>query len=408
MLKSLMAIGALLVATALLYAGNGLQGTLLSVRGDLEAFSTGVLGILVSAYYIGFIAGCRIVPSIIGAVGHIRTFVALASVASSSALAHALIVDPVAWSVLRVVSGFGFAGLAMVLESWINERATNQNRGTLLSIYRIVDLGAITVGNALLGVADPEAFHLFALVSILISLGLVPLALTRSEAPAVPQSVRLDLGRLYAVSPVGAAGGLVTGLANAAFWGLGPVFAQRLGYEPATVGAFMGISIFGGALFQFPVGWISDRVDRRKVVLIAVLLGVVSAIGLAVLASQSVLFLFGLGFVFGALILPTFGLCAAHANDVTDRGDEVATNGGLLLLHGIGAVVGAVAGAAVMSLGPPEALFGYIATVYFVFAVFVVFRVFARAPVADADKTPFVPSPKSPSTDIGDEVDPAA
>ncbi|MEM6947525.1 MAG: MFS transporter [Pseudomonadota bacterium] len=403
MLKTIAAISALLLATGFLYAGNGLQGTLLSVRGDLEAFSTTLIGLLMSAYFAGFILGCRMVPAIIGSVGHIRTFVALASIASASALAHALIIDPFIWASLRVVTGFAFSGLAMVLESWINERATNKNRGQMLSIYRIVDLGSVTLGNALLGFASPETFHLFALVSILISLALVPLALTRSEAPAPLHSAKLDLTRLYAVSPVGAAGALTTGLANAAFWGLAPVFVQRSGYEPAIVGAFMSVSIVGAALFQFPLGWVSDRIDRRKVILFTATLGILSALSLAFFSARSVNFLFGAGFLFGGLIIPTFGLCAAHANDHAARGDEVATSGGLLLLHGVGAVVGAFAGALVMSFGAPAWLFVYIASVYGTFAAFVLVRMGARAPVPGEAKSSFVPVPKSPSTDFSED-----
>ncbi|MHA7901382.1 MAG: MFS transporter [Henriciella sp.] len=399
MLKSLGAIAALLLATAFLYAGNGLQGTLLAVRGDIENFSTTTIGLLTSAYFAGFIAGCRMGPGMIKSVGHIRAFVALASIASSSALAHALIVEPITWAVLRATTGFAFAGLAMVLESWINERATNANRGQLLSIYRIVDLGALTIGNALLGFASPDNFVLFAFVSILISIALVPVALTRSSAPAPLASAKLDLAKLYKVSPVGAAGALATGLANAAFWGLAPVFVQRIGYETATVGAFMSVAIIGGAIFQFPLGWMSDRIDRRKVVFGAVLLGIGAAVSLALFGGASQTSLFVTGFLFGGLIIPTYGLCAAHANDHAEPGEAVATSGGLLLLHGLGAVAGAFIGAAIMAFAAP-ALFFYIAVVYGAFLVFTALRMVAREAIAEDEKVAFVPAPRSPSTSV--------
>ncbi|MCR9269385.1 MAG: MFS transporter [Hyphomonadaceae bacterium] len=399
MFKSLGAIAALLLATAFLYAGNGLQGTLLAVRGDIENFSTTTIGLLTSAYFAGFIAGCRMGPGMIKSVGHIRAFVALASIASSSALAHALIVEPITWAVLRATTGFAFAGLAMVLESWINERATNANRGQLLSIYRIVDLGALTIGNALLGFASPDNFVLFAFVSILISIALVPVALTRSSAPAPLASAKLDLAKLYKVSPVGAAGALATGLANAAFWGLAPVFVQRIGYETATVGAFMSVAIIGGAIFQFPLGWMSDRIDRRKVVFGAVLLGIGAAVALALFGGVSQISLFVTGFLFGGLIIPTYGLCAAHANDHAEPGEAVATSGGLLLLHGLGAVAGAFIGAAIMSVAAP-ALFFYIAVVYGAFLVFTALRMVAREAIAEDEKVAFVPAPRSPSTSV--------
>lgn len=398
MIKSLGAIAALLLATAFLFAGNGLQGTLLAVRGDMEAFSTTLLGLLVSAYFAGFILGCRVVPIWIKGVGHIRVFVALASIASSSALAHALIVEPITWAVLRAITGFAFAGLAMVLESWINERASNANRGQLLSVYRVVDLAAVMIGNALLGAASPSSFSLFALVSILISIALVPVALTRSVAPAPLASARLNLVKLYKVSPVGAAGALTTGLANAAFWGLAPVFVQRIGYTPATIGAFMSVAILGAAIFQFPLGWISDRIDRRKVILASTSLGIIASVVLAFGGGISVQFLFASGFFFGGLIIPTYGLSAAHANDLAQPGEAVSTSGGLLLLHGLGAVVGAFIGAAVMSFGQPTALFLYIAGVYALFFVFTLLRTVVRKPVSESEKATFGTSPKSPTS----------
>jgi len=182
--KSIAGIAALLIATAILISGNGLQGTLLPVRANLEAFPAGLIGTMMSGYFVGFILGCRTVPALIQRVGHIRVFLALASVASASTLLHVLFVNVWLWALLRAVTGFCFAGLSMVLESWINERVTNENRGRILSVYRMVDLGALTLGNLLLGTANPAGFELFALVSILVSLALVPVALTRGPCTA--------------------------------------------------------------------------------------------------------------------------------------------------------------------------------------------------------------------------------
>ncbi|WP_084398798.1 MFS transporter [Henriciella aquimarina] len=398
MFRSIATIASLLLATAILYAGNGLQNTLLAVRGDLEGFPTAVIGALTSAYFAGFILGCRFVPGTIKTVGHIRAFVALASVASSSALAHLLVVDATAWAVLRFITGFSFAGLTMVLESWINERATNENRGKILSIYRMVDLGAVTLGNALLATASPSGFHLFVLVSILISVALVPVALTRIDSPAPLETARLDIGELYRTSPVGAVGAAATGLANAAFWGVAPVFVQKVGYAPAMVAAFMSTSIIGAGVFQFPMGWLSDRIDRRLVIIGSSAMGAGAAILLAMLAGVSSGALLGLAFLFGGLIIPTFGICAAHANDHAAPGKAVATSGGLLLLHGVGSTVGAMAGAVAMSLFHPAALFIYIAVIYLVLAAFAFVRMNARA-AADI-KRPYIPLAKSPLTRV--------
>jgi len=401
MIRSISAIAALLFAAAILYAGNGLQSTLLSVRGDIEGFPTTVIGLLASAYYAGFILGCRLVPGMIQGVGHIRAFVALASIASSSALAHILFVEPIAWGGLRFVTGFSFAGLTMVLESWINERATNENRGKILSVYRIVDLGAVTIGNGLLAIAPPEGFQLFILVSILISIALVPVALTRSSSPAPLETAKLDIVQLYKVSPVGAIGAAATGLANAAFWGMAPVYVQELGYGAAAIAAFMSTAIIGAGLFQFPAGWLSDKIDRRMVIFASSLLGTGASALLAMFAGLSENAMLGFSFLFGAFIIPVFGICAAHANDHAAVGKAVATSGGLLLLYGVGSVVGALVGALVMSAFEPAALFWYIAGVYLVLAVFTLLRIgIKRRPRIVGKKSRYIPMAKSPLTRV--------
>ncbi len=395
MLRAVSAILPLLLATAILLAGNGLQGTLLAVRANLEGFPTALIGVLMSAYFAGFVLGCRFNPSFIKSVGHIRTFLALASIASASALIHPLVVDVWVWAVLRAVTGFCFAGLIMVIESWINERATNATRGRILSVYRVIDLTSTMAGNALLATADPKDFHLFATVSILMSIALVPVALTRSDAPKPIETARLNIPRLFEVSPVAAVGAPMIGLANASFWGVGAVYAQQLGYSTAQIAGFFSAVIIGAALLQWPLGWLSDRIDRRRVMLGASILGVASAIALSLLGSRSADLLFSLGALVGAFIIPMFGLNVAHANDHAEPGEAVSTNGSLLLLHGCGSVVGATLGATVMSIFGPPSLFVYIAVIYAFFAAFCLYRILTTPPVPDERKSPFTPLPKN-------------
>ncbi len=400
MIRTVSALSALLIAAAILYSGNGLQFTLISVRGNIEGFSTPLIGAIMSAYYAGFILGCRITPGFIKSVGHIRTFVALASIASAAALAHALIVNVALWALLRALSGVCFAGLAMVLESWINERVTNENRGRVLSVYRIVDLLALTAGNALLATADPAEFHLFALASILVSVALVPVALSRSEAPQPVQTARLDIRKLFAVSPVASVGVLMVGLANAAFWSVGPIFVQRMQYGADVIAAFMSSVIIGAAVAQWPLGWLSDKIDRRFVIAGAGLASAAAAVGLARFGGQSEPFLLAVAAGLGAVMIPMFGLCVAHANDQSEADSAVETNGGLLLLHGLGSVAGAFVGASVMSAFGPPSLFYYIAGVYVLLSGFCLYRITRRASVPDEDKTPFVPLPKGAAPTI--------
>ena len=395
MYRAVSTLAALLLAAAILLAGNGLQSTLLAVRGRIEGFPTPLIGLLMSAYFSGFVIGCRVNPSFIKSVGHIRTFVALASVASACTLVHPLFVNPWAWAALRAVSGFCFAGLIMIIESWINERATNADRGKILSIYRIVDLASLTVGQALLTVANPAGFQLFAIVSILVSIALVPVALTRSPAPKAIETARLNIPEIFAVSPLAAVGAPLSALANGAFWAVGPVYALALGYDAATVAAFVSAAIIGAALLQWPLGWTSDRIDRRQVMVAASLFAASAALGLWQFGAESKfrLLLFG-GFV-GAFMIPMFGLCAAHANDHSSPENAVATNGGLLLLHGVGSAIGASIGGVVISLFGPPALFEYVAIVYIIFAAVCLYRILARPPAPAEEKAPFQPVPKN-------------
>lgn len=395
MLRAVSAILPLLLAAAILLAGNGLQGTLLAVRANLEGFPTSLIGVLMSAYYAGFVLGCRFNPSFIKSVGHIRTFLALASIASASALIHPLYVDVWIWAVLRAITGFCFAGLIMVIESWINERATNSNRGRILSVYRVIDLSATTAGNALLATADPADFHLFATVSILMSIALVPVALTKSDAPKPIETARLDIPRLFKLSPVAAVGAPLIGLANASFWAVGAVYAQQLGYGTTLIASFISAVIIGAALLQWPLGWLSDRIDRRRVILGAAILGIATTISLSLFGGASPQALLALGALLGAFIIPMFGLTAAHANDHAEPGDAVSTNGGLLLLHGCGSVIGATAGATIMSIFGPPALFIYIAAIYVLLSAFCLYRIMTSPPVPEAKKSPFTPLPKN-------------
>jgi MFS family permease len=394
MLRAVAAIATLLFAAAILLAGNGLQGTLLAVRASIEGFPLALIGVLMASYYAGFILGCRFNPGFIKSVGHIRTFVALASIASAATLMHALFVDVIAWGILRAISGFCFAGLIMIIESWINERATNSDRGRILAIYRIVDLSATMLGNAMLATANPAGFQLFAMTSILLSIALVPVALTRSAAPAPIETARLNIPRLVRTSPLAAIGAPLVGLGNAAFWAVGPVYAQKLGYDQSVIAAFMSVVIIGAAVSQWPLGWLSDRIDRRYVMLGSSLLGAAAALALARFGGQADYLLLGFGALFGAFVLPMFGLNAAHANDLADPGTAVETNGGLLLINASGSVVGAVAGGYVMSIFGPGAVFDYIAVVYFVFSAVCLMRIFSRAPVPEEEKAPFTPAPR--------------
>ena len=276
-------LSALLLAVAILFFGNGLQAVLLPVRATIEVFATTSIGLIASAYSAGFMIGCLSMPHIVRRVGHIRTFAVCAAIAASVALLMVLVVSPPVWIALRALSGVCFAGLFMVIESWLNERATTANRGQILAVYMVINLSAVTAGQMILPLGDPAGFSLFALTSIAITLALVPVGLTTSSAPQPLRKVRLRLRRLYAMSPVGVVGGFFVGLANGAFGGLGVVFARDVGLSITGIALFMSAALVGGALAQLPLGRFSDRTDRRKIIIGVCSFAVLMALLLALL-----------------------------------------------------------------------------------------------------------------------------
>ena len=350
---------ALLLAVAILFFGNGILGVLLPVRATLEAFATTSIGLIAAAYSVGFMVGCLSMPYIVRRVGHIRAFAVCAAIAASGVLVMPLAVHPAVWIPLRALSGVCFAGLFMVIESWLNERATRVNRGQILATYMVINLSAVTAGQMVLPLAAPAGFALFAVTAIAITLALVPVGLTTSSAPQPLRQVRLRLGRLYAMSPVGVVGGFFVGLANGAFGGLGAVFATQIGMSVTGVALFMSAALVGGALAQVPIGRLSDRVDRRKVIaaacaLAAIAGGLLALLGDArqgglllsadvALADLSPLALVAVAALFGAAIYPQYSLCVAHTNDFVGREDFVEASSGLLLTWAIGASIGPVA-----------------------------------------------------------------
>lgn len=406
MAQTIRILSALLIAAFFLIAGNGLQGTLLAVRGDLEGFALVTVGLLMSAYFIGFTAGCRLAPVIVKRVGHIRSFTALASVASAAALAYTLAVTPVFWLILRIVTGFCLAGLYMIIESWINETATNENRGRTLAIYRIVDLSAGTLGQAMLAAASPLGFSLFAFVSIMISLALVPVALTTTAQPRPIASTRLDLKRLFQTSPVAAYGSLSVGAANGAFWAVGAVYAQSIGYGVQTVALFMTSVVVAGALAQWPVGLLSDRYDRRIVIIIVAALCSSGSLLLALTGGVSQLALIAGAAAFGLTAMPLFGLAIAHANDRAQPHEYVTLAAGLLLLYGAGAIIGPVIATIAMGATGPAALFFYVAAVYAGLSAFGLLRLFLRSAAPRTEREEYVSVPRTSPTVF--EIDPRA
>jgi MFS family permease len=371
----------LLIAAGILLGGNGLQGTLIALRGAQEGFSPATIGFMGTAYFGGFLLGCVFITRIMKAVGHVRSFSALAAIASAGTLLLVLVIDPVMWSAMRFTTGFCFAGLFTVMESWLNSAAQNHDRARVLALYRMIDIGSVTGAQFMIPVFGPGGFTIFAIMSIMITLSLVPASLGDRSNPAAPEDVKLDLARVWRISPLGSIGCVAVGLTNSAFRTLSPVYAEQIGMTVTDVVTFVSIGIIGGALIQYPLGHLSDLWDRRRVLLITTVGAMLAALALVFLAGTSVIVNFGLVFLFGSFAMPLFSLSAAHANDRAGKGEFVLINAALMLFYSFGAIGGPLIASFFMQRFGPQSLFIFCATIYAVFILIIAYRMQARAAV---------------------------
>jgi len=380
----------LLIAAGILLGGNGLQGTLIALRGALEGFAPATIGFMGTAYFGGFLVGCLAITRIMKAVGHVRAFSALAAIASAGTLMLVLMVDPYVWSAIRFVSGFCFAGLFTVMEAWLNSGVRNEDRAQVLAIYRIIDIGSVTSAQFLIPVFGAEGFAIFAIMSILITLSLVPVSLGDRSNPAPPAEVKLDLPRVWRISPLACIGCVAVGLTNSAFRTLSPVYAEEIGMSITDVVTFVSVGIIGGALIQYPLGYLSDRWDRRSVLLITAICAMTAALALTFLAGDSALLNFGLVFIFGSFAMPMFSLSAAHANDRAGKGEFVLVNAALMLFYSFGAIGGPFLASAFMQRFGPQMLFAFNAVIYLVLIGIILYRMRARAGVPAVARGKFI------------------
>ncbi len=327
---------ALLLGMFLLMLGNGTQGTLLSVRGALEGFGPTTMSYVMTAYYVGFLLGSKLAPRLIRRVGHVRVFAALASLVSAAFIGYAMAPDPYIWAVLRLVVGFGFSGVYVVAESWLNDAATNETRGQALSAYMIVQMLGLVLAQFLILTADPSGFVLFAVISILVSVSFAPILLSVSPAPAFHASKPMTLKRLFHTSPLGAMGAFILGGVLSVLFGMTAVFATELGLATAEISLLVGVSYLGAVVMQYPIGWMSDRMDRRLLIVIVTGFAAVS-ISIALPFADSFYMRLALGFLIGSTGGPLYSLLIAHTNDYLEPEDMANASGALVFLNGIGA-----------------------------------------------------------------------
>lgn len=382
----------LILGSAFLMAAGGINGLILPLRGTAEGFSAFSLGMLGTGWAVGYVLGCILVPGIVARVGHVRSFSVMAAVAVISVLLSLLIIHPGAWIPLRALAGFSFAGGAMIVESWISERTDPSFRGRVFATYTMVNLAATTLGQLLLIVGDARGYFFFVLAAVFYACSLVPTALSTTAAPQPLVQPKLDLKSLWLNSPIAVVAVFLVGVSNSSFGTLAAVYGQQIGLNLTAIAFLVSITILAGALFQLPVGWLSDRTDRR-----AVLIGLAVTAGLAdlfflVMQPRDVSVVLIAAAIFGAMIFAMYPVIVAHANDHADKDSFLKISSGLLLVMGAGSIIGPLIGGGMMALLGPDYLFAPTLLAHSIMAGFAAWRMTKRAAVEDEKKGDFVSS----------------
>ncbi len=382
-MRLFISFAALMMSVALLQLSSGALTPLDALSGLQEGFSKTQIGLLGSSHFVGFFIGCWWSPRLIGNVGHSRAFAAFASMGTISAIAHPIYIDPTSWAFLRILSGLCIAGCYTVIEAWFQAKLTNENRGRVMGVYRVVDIGASSVAQLMIAFLTPSAYASYNLIAILACACIFPLTLTTSKQPEVPTAPRLHPIRTAITSPLGAAGVIVAGITSSSFRMAGPIYGQDVGLTASQIGQFLAITLVGGALAQFPIGWIADKYDRRAVLNWLSAASIAICFTLAFVDSREPLMIYAMAFLFGALTYPIFSVSASHANDFCDPETRVELNASLMFLYGIGAIFSPIIASALIQNYGPSALFSFILSGHIFLLIFGLYRLRAR-PISSA------------------------
>ena len=368
----------LLMGVMLLMVGNGIQGTLLGIRGNLEGFSTYQLSYVMAAYFVGFLFGSWAAPRMIRRVGHVRVFAALGSLISAILVIYPVFPDWMVWTALRVLAGFCFSGIYITAESWINNTASNDTRGQALSAYMIVQMLGIIASQVLLNVPDATGFALFIIPSVLVSLAFMPILLAPTPAPAFDSTKRLPFAELFRISPLGCAGMLLTGGVFSAMFGMAAVWGAQEGLSLRDISIFVGALYVGGLVLQYPIGWLSDRMDRRTLIM-----GLSAAAAVVMLVASFAPLPFGslivVALLLGGITNPVYALLIAYTNDFLSREQMAAASAGLIFLNGFGAIFGPTATGWMMETVGPRGFFLFIGILYVALTGYALYRMTRRA-----------------------------
>jgi MFS family permease len=392
MRKAIVSVIWLLLGINILLIGNGLLGSTLGLRATAEGYSDAVTGVVMAAYFAGFVIGARIMPALIRKLGHIRSFTMLAAIASVSTLLHGVVIVPLVWALLRALVGICLVGIYIVVESWLNARATNGIRGRLLAIYQATTLIAMALGQYLILLGEIRSYELFVIAAALLSMSIVPIALTRLNAPALPPRSLVTAKQLRDLSPVALVGATSAGIVNSAFFALGAVYAQRIGMTKQEIAMFMSAVLIGGAILQLPIGIASDRYDRRLVLIVVCFSGAVLALAILLFSGRWPAGTWITALLYGGATLVLYPLAVAHANDLVPRHQVLDVARGLLGAYGKGALFGPVLAGVAMAGAGPAGLFIFTTFSLLLIGLFVLSRTHHRVRVLpEAQRKPFVP-----------------
>lgn len=395
-MRLLISFAALFLSVALLQVSSGATGPLDALSGLQLGFATEQIGLLGSAHFAGFFIGCWWAPRLMGSVGHSRAFAAFTATGAIGLLAHMLVVDAYAWALFRVMSGLCVAGCYTVIEAWLNARITNQTRGRTMGAYRMVDLGASLVAQLMIGLLEPASYVSYNLLAILCCAALFPLTLTTAQQPPTPTAPRLRPRLALDRSPLAAAGVMVAGLSSAAFRMVGPIYGQEVGLRADQIGYFLAFYVLGGALAQYPVGWLADKFDRRRVLIGLSIAAILSCAVTVWSADMGITWVFASALIFGLTTFPIFSVSSAHACDFADETEQVELAAALMFFYAIGAIFSPLISSALLAQIGPEALFAFLALGHLALIIFGLARMRVR-PTA-TEKTPYTYVPRTSFT----------
>lgn len=392
---------ALLFGIFLLMLGNGLQGTLLGIRGAIEGMSAQTMSWVMTGYFVGFLFGSQLAPNMIRRVGHVRVFAALGSLVSACLILYAAWTNPYFWFILRVIVGFCFSGIYVVAESWLNNSSSNETRGQTLSAYLIVQMMGIVLAQAVLNFADPSGYLLFIIISVVVSLSFAPILLSVSPAPQFQTSKRMTLSQLWNISPLSVVGQFFLGAIFAALFGMASVYGTERGLSVKDISLFVAAIYFGGMILQYPIGWISDRMDRRVLIFIVCTLGAIFSFSANL--SDNFLWLLIVAFVIGGVSNPLYSLYIAYTNDYLDHDDMASASGGLIFLTGVGAIFGPSIVGWLLNTYGAESYFLFVGVIMTIMAGYALYRMTQTSSMSVEDRSTYAPVTPA-STPIAMEI----